>query len=89
MSRLLERDVCKRLDVAGAMAHPWVSLGGSAPLPSCRDHQAAGGGASPGSCVGALEATQEEIDAAIAQIAGGGVSQLMDVVFAEKHLAPG
>jgi F420-dependent methylenetetrahydromethanopterin dehydrogenase len=38
---------------------------------------------------GALEATQEEIDAAIKQIASGGVSELMDVVFDERVLQPG
>lgn len=36
-----------------------------------------------------LEATQEEIDAAIKQIACGGVSELMDVVFEERVLQPG
>lgn len=73
------------------LQHPWVTLGGSAPLVSIRQQQGAhpaAGGASSGVC-GTLEATQEEIDAAIQQIASGGVSELMDVVFAERVLQPG
>jgi hypothetical protein len=69
-----------------------VTLGGSAPLVSIRQqqgpHPAGVAGASSGLC-GSLEATQEEIDAAIKQIASGGVSELMDVVFAERVLQPG
>lgn len=76
--------------------HPWVTLGGSAPLVSIRQQEMAGGlhpaggsSCSAGVSCGALEATQEEIDAAIQQIASGGVSELMDVVFEEKVLQPG
>lgn len=93
---LLEKDVLKRLDIHGALQHPWVTLGGSAPLLSIRQQQLSGGLSAAGgsSCStagggGALEATQEEIDAAIKQIATGGVSELMDVVFAERVLQPG
>jgi hypothetical protein len=84
--------VCVRLRVQ----HPWVTLGGSAPLVSMRQQQMAGGlhAAGVASCTGggvsgSLEATQEEIDAAIKQIASGGVSELMDVVFEERVLQPG
>jgi len=92
--QLLEKDVLKRLDIHAALQHPWVTLGGSAPLLSIRQQQLSGGLSAAGgsSCSiagGALEATQEEIDAAIKQIATGGVSELMDVVFAERVLQPG
>jgi hypothetical protein len=95
--QLLDKDVLKRLDVQGALQHPWVTLGGSAPLVSMRQQEMAGGlhAAGVASCAGgggacgSLEATQEEIDAAIKQITSGGVSELMDVVFEERVLQPG
>lgn len=79
------------------LQHPWVTLGGSAPLVSIRQQELSAGGLNPtggiscsvGGVCGALEATQEEIDAAIKQIASGGVSELMDVVFDERVLQPG
>jgi serine/threonine protein kinase len=98
LGRLLERDACARLDVAAAMQHPWVTLHGSAPLISTRQQQggggagaAAGGGAGGGGVADSwvLEATPEEIAAAIKQIGGGGVSELMEAVFAEQLLQPG
>lgn len=92
ISCLLDRNVLQRLDVAAAMAHPWVTAGGSAPLTSIPQQQlqGTGGGCGAGSngSDGVLVASQEEIDAAV-RLAGGGVSELMDVVFAEKQLRPG
>lgn len=81
-----------------SLQHPWVTLGGSAPLLSIS--QQPGGptacgpaglhsSSSSGGLAGVLEASQEEIDAAIQQIASGGVSELMDVVFEERVLLPG
>lgn len=75
--------------------HPWVTLGGSAPLVSIIQQAGSAGcgpaglSSSSGGLGGVLEASQEEIDAAIQQIASGGVSELMDVVFEERVLLPG
>jgi serine/threonine protein kinase len=96
ISRLLDKDVMQRLDVTAAMQHPWVTLGGSAPLASCRQQdleqqqqqgEACGGSGSNHSCLG-LDVSQEDIDAAIRQI-GCSMSELMDVVFEEVTLQQG
>jgi 7-keto-8-aminopelargonate synthetase-like enzyme len=52
-------------------------------------HAAGVVGCAGGDVCESLEATQEEIDAAIKQIASGGVSELMDVVFEERVLQAG
>jgi serine/threonine protein kinase len=39
IGKLLAKDVLQRLDVHGAMVHPWVTLGGSAPLLSIKQQQ--------------------------------------------------
>eukprot|EP00879_Flechtneria_rotunda_P016543 GHRR01017312.1.p1 GENE.GHRR01017312.1~~GHRR01017312.1.p1 ORF type:complete len:426 (+),score=183.95 GHRR01017312.1:923-2200(+) len=85
ISQLLDKDVLRRLDVAGAMQHPWVTLGGSAPLASIRQQEMSGK-----SCVSfdGIAVSQGDIDAAIRQI-GSNMLELMDVVFEEVHLQPG
>jgi serine/threonine protein kinase len=98
ISQLLDKDVMQRLDVTAAMQHPWVTLGGSAPLASCRQQDleqqqqqqgeaCGGGGSNNNSCLG-LDVSQEDIDAAIRQI-GCSMSELMDVVFEEVTLQAG
>jgi serine/threonine protein kinase len=91
IAQLLEKDVMQRLDVTAAMQHPWVTLGGSAPLASCRqqdiEQQQGEAGSSSSSCLG-LDVSQEDIDAAIRQI-GSSMSELMDVVFEEVTLQHG
>jgi serine/threonine protein kinase len=97
IARLLDKDVMQRLDVTAAMQHPWVTLGGSAPLASCRQQDleqqqqqgeaCGGGGSNSSSCLG-LDVSQEDIDAAIRQI-GCSMSELMDVVFEEVTLQRG
>eukprot|EP00775_Hariotina_reticulata_P008788 gene8788-8966_t len=93
--KLLDKDVLQRLDVYGAMAHPWVTLGGSAPLPSIKQQQMEGGGAMtnwamacPGGGFAGLQVTQQDIDAAIRQT-GSSRHELLDVVFEEVHFQPG
>lgn len=95
VSRLLDKNVLSRLDVAAALQHPWVTLGGSAPLPSMAAAAAVAaagsggsGGASGSSLLGGLAVSQREIDEAIRQISSS-TREAMDVVFEELHLAPG
>jgi serine/threonine protein kinase len=94
ISQLLDKDVMQRLDVTAAMQHPWVTLGGSAPLASCRQQdqeqqqqQQGETGSGSSGCLG-LDVSQEDIDAAIRQI-GSSMSELMDVVFEEVTLQRG
>lgn len=53
LARLLDKDVLQRLDVVAALSHPWVTLGGTAPLASQRDaHFAASVGLGANSALG-------------------------------------
>jgi CRP-like cAMP-binding protein len=79
LAALLEKNPVLRLDVAGAMAHEWVSLGGEAPLvplrARCGPHLGAACPAAPLVVVG-----PEDIESAIRQMEGAAAEQV-DVAF--------
>ncbi len=77
LGALLDKNPVARLDVAGAMAHEWVSLGGEAPLAPLRARGCAGAG--PGG-VRQVDVSPEEIEAAIRQLEGAAAEQI-DVAF--------
>lgn len=88
IAQLLEKDVLQRLDVLAAMQHPWVTLGGSAPLVSCRQQELAQGVGAASLTLEGVEISQQDIDAAIRQIGSSSFEQ-MDVVFEEVQLQAG
>lgn len=88
LAELLEKDVLKRLDVLSAMQHPWVTLGGGAPLASMQQQRLAQSMDVPSIALEGVQVSQEDIDAAIRQI-GSGTYELMDVAFEEQHFSMG
>lgn len=79
MSQLLCKNVVARMDVQRAMTHPWVTLGGRAPLPSVR--QAA-------LHLRKVRVTPQDIATAVRH-AEEGTAELMDVVLEERTYTDG
>jgi len=100
---LLEKDASKRMHITEAFDHPWVTAGGTAPLPWWQAHQTA----QPAPATGAglytpfsaddgqaalsgvkPRVSQEELDSAVQQI-DGSLAHVMDWVFEEVHYQDG
>lgn len=81
LSKLLDKDVCARLDVCGALQHPWVTAHGQAPLVArARPRAVLPNGHGVG---GRVTVTQEELDAAVVEL-DDGVEDLMAELFEEE-----
>lgn len=75
LSKLLDKNPVQRLDVAGAMQHEWVTLGGEMPLCSLRSPTCGLGRSSS-----QVDVTPEDIESAIRQMEGV-VAEQIDVAF--------
>ena len=84
ISALLNKDAARRLDVAAAMRHPWVTQGGIAPLRS----RTAGELPAPGAGGAASRLSQEEVEGAIS-LADAPLRERVEAVFTERSYADG